>query len=108
MHSNTGEKWVMINELSLNGLLINEAGTEFEIGDYYSVPHGYAPIEYEGLLLFIPDEIFEKHFIKLSEYKKYYQLGDRIMVNANGNLGTYAIDNIEGDGNYVTLRLEED
>ena len=29
MYGNEGEKWVMITELSINGLMINEVGTEF-------------------------------------------------------------------------------
>ena len=50
MYGNEGEKWVMITELSINGLMINEVGTEFEIAPYYSVPHGYTSIKYEGIL----------------------------------------------------------
>lgn len=107
MYGNEGEKWVMVKELSINGLMINEAGTEFEIAPYYSVPHGYAAIKYEGILLFIPDNIFEEHFVKLEKYKQYYQLGDIIKINANGNLGEYVIEDISGDGHYVTLQLEQ-
>lgn len=107
MYGNEGEKWVMVKELSINGLMINEAGTEFEIAPYYSVPHGYAAIKYEGILLFIPDNIFEEHFVKLEKYKQYYQLGDIIKINANGNLGEYVVEDISGDGHYVTLQLEQ-
>lgn len=89
-------------------MTLNNIGSEFEIKDYHSVPHGYASIEYNGVLLFIPDSIFEEHFIRWSEYKKYYQLGDRMMINANGNLSTYLIENITGAGHYVTLELEQD
>ena len=64
MYGNEGEKWVMTKPLSLNGLTLNGVGTEFEITPYYSVPHGYASIQYEGILLFIPDKFFEEHFIK--------------------------------------------
>jgi len=108
MYGNTGERWVMIKELSLNGMIINEAGTEFEIGEYYSVPHGYTSIEYEGCLLFVPDELFLEHFVKWEIYKKYYRLGDKIMLNANGNLGTYSIESINGGSHYVTISLEAD
>lgn len=106
MYGNEGEKWVMITELSINGLMINEVGTEFEIAPYYSVPHGYTSIKYEGILLFIPDDIFNEHFVKLEKYKQYYQLGDVIKINANGNLSEYIIEDITGDGHYVTLHLE--
>lgn len=108
MYGNEGERWVMTNELSINGLMINEVGTEFEIHPYYSVPHGYASIKYEGILLFIPDKIFEAHFVRWDTYKQYYHLGDIIKINANGNLGDYSIEGIDGNGHYVTLKLEQD
>lgn len=108
IYGNVGEKWVQIKELKLGALDLREIGTEFTIKDYYSVPHGFASIEYKGVLLFIPDKIFEEHFVKWSEYKQYYQLGDRIMINANGNFSTYLIENITGAGHYVTLELEQD
>lgn len=107
MYGNEGEKWVMTKPLSLNGLTINEVGTEFEIKPYHSVPHGYASIQYESILLFIPDKIFEEHFVKWEVYKQHYQLGDVIKVNANGNLNEYVIEGISGNGHYVTLELEE-
>jgi hypothetical protein len=47
-----------------------------------------------------------KTAILFSEYKKYYQLGDEIMLNANGNMRTYSIENVDGDSHYVTLNLE--
>ena len=108
IYGNVGEKWVQIKELKLGALDLKEIGTEFTIKDYYSVPHGFASIEYKGVLLFIPDKIFEEHFVKWSKYKQYYQLGDRIMINANGNLSTYTIEYIKGDGNCVTLDLKQD
>ena len=37
---------------------------EFEIAPYYSVPHGYTSIKYEGILLFIPDDIFNEHLVE--------------------------------------------
>ena len=52
MYGNEGERWIMIKELIINSLIINEEGTEFEIAPYYSVPHGYTSIKYEGILLF--------------------------------------------------------
>lgn len=107
MYGNEGEKWVMVKPLSLENLKINEVGTEFEIAPYHNVPHGYASIEYEGVLLYIPDKIFEEHFAREVVYKKYSRLGDRILINANGNLGTYVIEEITGDGHYVTLHLEQ-
>ena len=108
MYGNEGEKWIMTKKLSINGLTVNEVGTEFEIAPYYSVPHGYVSIKYEGILLFIPDEVFEEHFVRLNTYKQYYCLGDIIKINANGNLGDYSIEGIDGDGHYITLRLERD
>jgi hypothetical protein len=108
MYGNEGERWVMIKKLSINGLMINEEGTEFEISPYYSVPHGYTSIKYEGILLFIPDKIFEEHFVRWDKYKQYYKLGDIIKINANGNLGDYSIEEIDGDGCYVTLSLKRD
>ena len=56
---------------------------------------------------FIPDDIFNEHFVKLEKYKQYYQLGDVIKINANGNLSEYSIENITGDGHYVTMQLEQ-
>ena len=103
MYGNEGEKWVMTKPLSLNGLTLNGVGTEFEITPYYSVPHGYASIQYEGILLFIPDKFFEEHFIKWEVYKQYYQLGDVIKVN----LSEYVIENISGTGHYATVDLEQ-
>lgn len=108
MYGNEGEKWVMVKELSINGLMINEVGTEFEIAPHYSVPHGYTSIKYEGILIFIPDKVFEEHFVRLDTYKQYYNLGDIIKINANGNLGDYSIEGIDGNGYYITLRLERD
>lgn len=108
IYGNVGEKWVQIKELKLGALDLKEIGTEFIIMDYHSVPHGYASIEYKGVLLFIPDKIFEEHFVEWSKYKQYYQLGDQIMINANGNLSTYTIEGIEGNGHCVTLALERD
>lgn len=108
MYGNECERWVMTHKLSVNGLMINEVGTEFKIAQYYSVPHGYTSIQYEGILLFIPDKIFENHFVKWDIYKQYYNLGDYVMINANGNLGTYSIEDINGDGEYVTLMLKRD
>lgn len=107
MYGNEGEKWVMTKKLSLNGLTINEVGTEFEIKPYHSVPHGYASIQCEGILLFIPDKVFEEHFVKWETYKQHYQMGDLIKINANGNLSEYVIENISGNGHYVTLELEQ-
>lgn len=108
MYGNTGEKWVQIKELSLNHLELKEVGTEFTIGEYYSVPHGYTSIKHEECLIFIPDCIFEEHFVRWEIYKQYYQLGDVIMVNANGNLGKYVIEHIDGDSCYVNLTLKLD
>ena len=108
IYGNVGETWVLIKELKLEALTLTDVGNEYKIKDYYSIPHGYASIECNGILLFTPDRVFEEHFIRLSEYKKYYQLGDRIMINANGNFSTYLIENISGAGHYVTLELEQD
>lgn len=108
MYGNEGERWVMTNELSINGLMINEVGTEFTISPYYSVPHGYTSIKYEGILLFIPDKIFEEHFVRWDTYKQYYNLGDTIKINTDGNLEDYSIVDISGDGRCVTLTLKRD
>ncbi len=107
MYGNEGEKWIMTKILSIGGLGISAVGREFEIKPYHSVPHGYASIQYEGILLFIPDEIFEEHFIKLETYKQYYQLGDIIKINVNGNLSEYVIENISGTGHYAKVDLEQ-
>lgn len=106
MYGNEGEKWIMVKPLSLNNLKINEVGSEFEIAQYHSVPHGYASIEYESCLIYIPDKVFEEHFVKKNIYDQYAKLGDLLYINANGNLGSYTIENIAGDGHYVTLQLE--
>lgn len=106
MHGNVGEKYIQIKDLVIGNMYLNECGTEFEIQNYYSVPHGYSSIRYDGILLFIPDKVFEEHFITLIKYKQYYQLGDHIMINANGTFDTYSIENIDGNSHYVTLKLE--
>lgn len=105
MFGNVGERYVQIKRLNLKSLILNEVGTEFVIQEYYSVPHGYAAIKHNDVLLFIPDEIFEKHFVTWEKYKQYYNYGDSIMINANGNLRTYSIESINGDSHYVTLSL---
>ena len=107
MYGNEGEKWVMTKKLSLTGLIFNAVGTEFEIKPYYSVPHGYVSIQYEGVLLFIPEKIFVEHFVKLETYKQYYRLGDVIKINAGGNLSEYVIEKFSGNGDYVTMELEQ-
>lgn len=107
MYGNEGECWIMVKALSLNGLCIDKVGEVFQIGPYYSVPHGFVSINCEGLLLFMPDGVFEEHFVKRSIYEQYYRLGDIIKINANGNLGAYSIEDITGDGHYVTLKLEQ-
>lgn len=108
MHGNEGEAWILVKPLTLNRLRLNDVGTEFKIAPYYSVPHGYASISYEGVLLFILDKVFEEHFVKKSVYDQYAKVGDTIKINANGNLGTYTIEHIKGNGYYVTLELEQE
>ncbi|MCD7996522.1 MAG: hypothetical protein LUH21_04730 [Clostridiales bacterium] len=106
MYGNVGEKWVQVKHLDLGSMNLRCTGETFEIQDYHSFPHGYVAIKYEGVYLFIPDEIFENHFVKESEYKKYLTYGSIIHLNANGNLRAYEIDNIDGDDHYVTLSLK--
>ena len=106
MYGNVGERWIQVKKVDLNGLTLNEIGSEFVIQEYYSVPHGYASIKSNNILLFIPDEIFKESFVPFDKYKKYYTLGDYVSINANGSLRTYSIENIEGDGHYITLRME--
>jgi hypothetical protein len=106
MYGNVGQIWVQIKKIDLNGLVLNEVGSNFTIQNYYSVPHGYASIKYNDILLFIPDKVFEECFVPFDKYKQYYTLGDCVNINANGNLRTYTIENIDGDGHYITLSLE--
>lgn len=108
MYGNVGERWIQVKKIDLNGLVLNEIGSEFVIQEYYSVPHGYASIKFNDILLFIPDELFKASFVTFGKYKKYYNLGDCVNINANGNLRTYTIENIDGDGHYITLSLEAD
>ena len=63
-------------------------------------------MKYESCLIYIPDKVFEEHFVKKNVYDQYAKLGDLLYINANGNLGSYTIENITGDGHYVTLQLE--
>jgi len=106
MYGNVGEKWVQVKDLDLGNMHLRCTGDTFEIQDYYAVPHGYSSIKYNGVLLFVPDKIFKEHFVVEEEYKKYARCGSIIKVNANGNLRTYEIDNIDGDNYYVTLNLK--
>lgn len=108
MNGNTGDLYVQIKKLCLDGLLLDKVGEGFRIGEYYSTPHGFTALGRGGCLLYVPDEIFEEHFVKWEVYKRYYCLGDKISINANGNLGEYSIEDIDGDGHYITLRLERD
>lgn len=107
MYGNTGDTYVQIKKLCLDGLLLDKVGEEFKIGEYYSTPHGFTALNHGGCLLYVPDNIFEEHFVRWGVYKQYYRLGDIISINANGNLGDYSIEGIEGDSHYVTLRLEK-
>lgn len=106
MYGNTGEIYVQIKKLCLDGLLLDKMGEEFKIGEYYSTPHGFTALEHGGCLLYVPDKIFDDHFVKWAVYKQYYCLGDTISINACGNLGEYTIEGIDGDGHYITLMLE--
>jgi len=108
MYGNVGEKYIQIKKITLNGFVLNDIGSEFVIQDYYSVPHGLTSIKYNNVLLFIPDELFNTHFVTYVKYKKYYNLGDEIMMNVHGNLRTYSIKSISGDDNshYVTMSIE--
>lgn len=108
MYGNEGEAWIMTKALSMEGLKLDNVGQEYKIAPYHSVPHGYASIEHENILLYIPDKIFEEHFVRKEVYKQYAGLGDRIKINANGNMGVYVIENITGDGCYVTLQMKRD
>ena len=108
MYGNTGEKYVQIKKLNQDGLSIDKVGEEFKIGEYYSVPHGFTALSHSGCLIYVPDGIFKEHFVKWEVYKQFYCLGDKICINANGNLGKYSIEEIDGDGHYVTLKLERD
>ena len=70
---------------------------------------GGEPLDsFQQVHIFIPDKVFEEHFVRLDTYKQYYHLGDIIKINANGNLEDYSIVRIDGDGHYITLRLERD
>ena len=108
MYGNEGEAWVMVKALDIDGLTLDMVGKEYKIAPYHSVPHGYASIEHEKVLLYIPDKIFEDHFVRKKVYEQYASLGDRIKINANGNMGTYVIKNITGDGRYLTLQMMRD
>lgn len=108
MYGNTGDAYVQIKKLCIDGLSIDRVGEKFEIGEYYSIPHGLTALELGNCLIYVPDATFEEHFVKWEVYKQYYSLGDIVCINANGNLGRYSIEGIEGDGYYVTLKLEQD
>lgn len=108
MYGNEGEAWVMVKALNIDGLSLDRVGEEYKIAPYYSVPHGYASIEHENVLLYIPDRIFEDHFVRKKVYEQYAGLGDQIKINANGNLGTYVIENITGNSCYVTLQMKKE
>lgn len=107
MYGNEGDQWVLVKPLTLGRVVINEVGEIFKIGQYYSVPHGYTSIEDNDSLIYIRDKIFEEHFVKKQIYDLYKREGSVICINANGNLGKYTIEDITGDGQYVTLQLKQ-
>ena len=106
MYGNTGEKYVQIKKLDRDVLSIDKVGEEFKIGEYYSTPHRFTALNQGGCLIYVPDGVFKEHFVKWEIFKQFYSLGDVICINAKANLGKYSIERIDGDGQYVTLRLE--
>ena len=42
------------------------------------------------------------------DFREENVYGDKIRINANGNLNVYSIDEIQGDSYFVTLRLKKD
>jgi hypothetical protein len=108
MYGNVGDKYILVKEIDKIGLILNDIGSEYEIQEYYSVPHGYTSIKHNGILLFIPDELFNKGFVKSEQYSRYKREGSVLYVNANGNLREYEIDTINSDdkAHYVTLHLK--
>jgi hypothetical protein len=110
MYGNVGDKYIQIKEINQSGLKLNNIGEEYEIQEYYSVPHGYTSIECDGILIFVPDELFNKCFVIKEKYNRYLKQGDNIMVNVKGEFRTYEITCIEatsgGGSHYVSLGLE--
>ena len=110
MYGNVGEKYIQIKEINQGGLKIKNIGEEFEIQEYYSVPHGYTSIKCDGILIFVPDKLFNECFVVKELYNTYLKQGDNIKVNVNGEFRTYEITVIEttsgGGSHYVSLGLE--
>lgn len=109
MYSNVGDKYIQVKEINKDGFKLNNIGTEYVIQEYYSVPHGYTSIKYNGILMFIPDNLFNNCFVKEDLYNKYIKQGDNLRVNVNGEFRTYEVVCIEQTGNgthYVSLGLE--
>ena len=99
---------ILSKELIIDGFAFNDVGGEYEIQEYYTVPHGFASIKHEGILLFIPDNLFNEYFIKKDRYMKYRKEGDTLFLNVIGDLREYEINEIKAKGNthYVTLELK--
>lgn len=106
MYGNEKEPWVMVKPLLLNGFQLDKVGDIFEIGPYYSVPHGYTSIQHEGILLYIPDQIFVQHFSKKTLYDQYVRIGSIIRLDINGNFGDYVIKSIQIPSDGMTASLE--
>ena len=82
MYGNTGDVYVQIKGLYIDGLSIDRVGEEFEIGEYYSTPHGLTSLKVGNCLIYVPDEIFDKYFVKREVYKQYHYIGDIVYLNA--------------------------
>ena len=108
MYGNEGDRYVQVKKLCVDGLNIDYIGKTVEIGQYYSVPHGLTALKYNNILVYVPDKLFEEHFVREEVYKQYLTYGDKICINANGNLNVYCIEEIQGEGHFVTLRLKKD
>ena len=108
MYGNVGDKYTLVKEIDNGGLILNDIGGEYEIQEYYSVPHGYTSIKHGDILLFIPDEVFNNNFVKKEQYSRYKREGSTLYLNANGNLREYEIDTMNSDdkAHYVTLHLK--
>lgn len=59
------EKYIMTRPLSIKGLTLDEVNTGFFQIDSFPAPPGYTPIRYGDLILSIPDDMFQEHFMKV-------------------------------------------
>lgn len=109
MYGNVGDKYIQIKEINKRGFKLSNIGEQYTIQEYYSVPHGFTSIKCNDVLLFIPDILFEKCFVRREVYNRYVKTGDNLLVHVDGEFREYKVTWVESIGagtDFVKLSLE--